>query len=263
VPKLLDGKVALVTGGGTGIGAAVAKRFAREGAHAVICGRRAQLLEEVVHEIRAAGGQADAVPTDLAQEEKARAFVSDAARRYGRLDVLVNNAVQMVILPIAEMTTEEWHKSLGVGLDAVFVATQEAMRIMAGAGGGAIVNISSLAAHASDPGLGGYSAAKAGLEGFTRAAALEGAPEGIRVNALCLGMIATEQGEDAYPDPAARRAMEARIGLGRFGRPEEIASCALFLASDEASFVTGTTLIADGGQSASLGSPRLEEGHRQ
>ncbi len=151
---------------------------------------------------------------------------------------------------------------MGVGLEAVFVAVKAALPIMAAAGRGAIVNISSLAAHMSDAGLGGYSAAKAGLESFTRAAAIEAAPDGVRVNSLCLGMIATEQGSDAY-DGEARAAMESIIPLGRFGKPEEIANCALVLASDQAAFVTGATLIADGGQSASLGAPRLRTGHRQ
>ena len=136
--KLLEGRVALVTGGGTGIGAAIAKRFAREGARVVICGRRAELLERVVKEIEVAGGSADAVPTDLTREESVRAFVRDAAERCGRLDVLVNNAVQMVIKPIADMSLDDWRESLGVGLDAAFIATREAMPIMAANGGGAI-----------------------------------------------------------------------------------------------------------------------------
>jgi meso-butanediol dehydrogenase/(S,S)-butanediol dehydrogenase/diacetyl reductase len=261
--KLLDGKVAIVTGGGTGIGAACARRFAAEGARVVICGRRANLLERVVSDIRAAGGSAEAVPTDLGVADNVRSLIQQSAQRHGRLDVLVNNAMQMIVKPVADMTLEQWRTSLGVALEAVFLAIHEAMPIMARRGGGAIVNISSLAAHMSDPGLGAYSAAKAGLEALTRAAALEGAPQGVRVNALALGMIATEQGEQAYTDPAARRAMESRIAFGRFGKPAEIAACALFLVSDEASFVTGTTLIADGGQSASLASPRLAEGHRQ
>jgi meso-butanediol dehydrogenase/(S,S)-butanediol dehydrogenase/diacetyl reductase len=262
VSKLLDGKIALVTGGGTGIGAAVARRFAAEGATAVICGRRADRLERVAREIRAAGGVADAVPADLADEPAARGFVRAAAERHGRIDVLVNNAVQIVVRPLAEMSSEEWRKSLGVGLDAVFFTLNEALGIMLRQGSGSIVNVSSLAAHMSDPGLGGYSAAKAGLEALSRAAALEGAPRGVRVNVLCLGMHASESGEEAYRDPALRRAMEQRIALGRFGRPEEAAAAALFLASDEASFVTGVTLIHDGGQSASLASPRLDPGHR-
>ncbi len=261
--KLLDGRIALVTGGGSGIGAATARRFAREGAHVVICGRRAELLDRVAGEISAGGGKAEPVPTDLADPDAASRFVTEAAARHGRVDVLVNNAVQMVIKPLTEMDDDDWTKGLNVGLQAAFITTREAMRLMQKQGGGAIVNISSLAAHQSDQGLGSYSAAKAGLEGLTRAAALEGAPHGIRVNALCLGMIATETGEEAYPDPEVRRAMESIIGLKRFGRPEEIAACATFLASDEASFVTGTTLKADGGQFASLGSPKLEPGHRQ
>jgi meso-butanediol dehydrogenase/(S,S)-butanediol dehydrogenase/diacetyl reductase len=258
--KQLDGKVAIVTGGGTGIGAACARRFAREGARVVICGRRARLLERVVGDIAAAGGSAEAVPTDLAIADNVRSLVRQTAERHGRLDVLVNNAMQMIVKPVAELTLEEWRISLNVSLEAVYLSIHEAIPIMVRGGGGSIVNISSLAAHMSDPGLGAYSAAKAGLEALTRAAALEGARQGVRVNALALGMIGTEQGELAYTDPAARRAMESRIAFGRFGKPEEIAACALFLASDEASFVTGTTLIADGGQSASLASPRLAEG---
>jgi meso-butanediol dehydrogenase/(S,S)-butanediol dehydrogenase/diacetyl reductase len=260
--RQLADRVALVTGGGTGIGAAIAKRLAEEGARVVICGRRGELLEAVVDAICTSGGQAHAVPTDLIDPKNVTALVEDTAARHGRLDVLVNNAVQMVIKPVLEMTVEEWRKSLGVGLEAVFVAVKAALPIMADAGRGSIVNISSLAAHMSDTGLGGYSAAKAGLESFTRAAAIEGATDGVRVNSLCLGMIATEQGSDAF-EGEARTAMESIIPLGRFGKPEEIANCALFLASDQAAFVTGSTLIADGGQSASLGAPKVQTGHRQ
>ncbi|NQZ98486.1 MAG: SDR family oxidoreductase [Myxococcales bacterium] len=260
--RQLEDRVALVTGGGTGIGAAIAKRLAEEGARVVICGRRAELLEAVVEAIRKAGGEAHAVPTDLIDPENVTALVEDTAARHGSLDVLVNNAVQMVIKPVLDMSVDEWRKSLGVGLEAVFVAVKAALPIMAATGRGAIVNISSLAAHMSEAGLGGYSAAKAGLESFTRAAAIEAAADGVRVNSLCLGMIATEQGDVAF-DAEARAAMESIIPLGRFGKPREIANCALFLVSDQATFVTGTTLIADGGQSASLGSPELRTGHRQ
>jgi len=262
VSKRLDGKIALVTGGGTGIGAAIAKRFAAEGARVAICGRRAKLLERVVGEIRAAGGSAEGTPLDLSDEASARGFVASAAERHGRIDVLVNNAMQLVVKPLAQMSTEEWRKSLAVALDAVFFTTSEALPRMLSQGGGSIVNVSSLAAHFSDAGLGGYSAAKAGLESLSRAAALEGAARNVRVNVLALGMHASEAGEEAYRDPSARRAMERRIALGRFGRPEEAAAAALFLASDEASFITGATLIHDGGQSASLGSPELEPGHK-
>ncbi len=259
----LRDRVAIVTGGGTGIGAATARRFAEEGARVVICGRRAELLDTVVEDIARAGGKARAVSLDLAERENVERLIRETASSEGRLDVLVNNAVQMVVKPIVSMDPEEWRKSLGVALDSVFWALRVALPVMAEQGRGAVVNISSLAAHMGDVGLGGYCAAKAGLEALTRAAAVEAAPDGVRVNALCLGMIATEKGELAYPDDEARAAMEAKIPLGRFGIPREIANCALFLASDEASFVTGATLISDGGQSAGLGSPRLREGHRQ
>lgn len=248
----LADRVALVTGGGTGIGAAIAKRLAAEGARVVICGRRGELLEAVVDSIQSSGGDAYAVATDLAEPENVTALVEDTVERHGRLDVLVNNAVQMVVKPITEMSVEEWRMSLGVGLEAVFVAVKAALPIMTAAGRGAIVNISSLAAHRSDAGLGGYSTAKAGLESLTRAAAIESAQHGVRVNTLCLGMIATEPGSDAI-EGEMRTTVESMIPIGRFGSPEEVANCALFLASDQATFVTGTTLIADGGQSATLG----------
>lgn len=250
--RQLEDRVALVTGGGTGIGAAIARRFAEEGARVVICGRRSELLDAVVDGIQGSGGEAHAVPTDLVEPENVTALIEDTAKRHGRLDVLVNNAVEMVMKPMAEMTVEEWRKSLAVGLEAVFVAIKAAQPIMTAAGRGAIVNISSLSAHLSDPGLASYSTTKAGLEGLTRAAAIECAKHGVRVNAVCPGMIATEPGAEMLEgEPGA--VLETIVPLGRFGTAEEIANCVLFLASDQATYVTGATLIADGGHSASLG----------
>jgi meso-butanediol dehydrogenase/(S,S)-butanediol dehydrogenase/diacetyl reductase len=248
-----------VTGGGTGIGAATAELFGREGALVVVCGRRRAPLLAVVKRIASAGGRAEAHALDVSDEAAVAGLVRETARRHGRLDVLVNNAFQMVAAPIAEMTTADWHACFRVTLDATFFAIRAALPVMSASGGGAIVNVSSTAGHAGQAYLAGYASAKAALENLTRTAAVEGAPAGVRVNAVAPGVIATEGTEAAFSAPAARRAMERLIPLGRFGRPDEVAAPILWLASDEASFVTGAVIVADGGQRASLGAP-LEAG---
>jgi len=256
----LEAKVALVTGSGTGIGRAMAEIFAAEGAHVVVCGDREPTLLETVAAIRSAGGRAQSLVCDVTDESAVAELLAGTASRHGRLDILVNNAFRMSVAPIEAMTTRAWKDSFSVALDAVFYATRTALPIMAAQGGGAILNISSTAGHAALHSLAGYSSAKAALESFTRVAAIEGAPGRVRVNALAPGCIATPGTLAAFPTDAARRAMWRLIPLGRFGEPEEIAKAALFLVSDDASFVTGTCLVVDGGQRASLGAPAIEEG---
>ncbi len=260
----LEGKIAIVTGGGTGIGAATARLFAREGAHVVVCGRRREPLEAVTKTIAGEGGRAEWRSLDVSDEAAAAELIRDTARRRGRLDVLVQNAFQMVAAPIAQMSTVDWHACFKTTLDAVFFGLRAALPLMGAQGGGSIVNVSSTAGHAGQAFLAGYASAKAALENLTRTAAVEGAPERVRVNAVAPGLVATEGTEAAFADPAARRAMESMIPLGRFATPDEIASGMLYLASDEASFVTGACLVIDGGQRASLGAPlsaaRLEIG---
>ncbi|MFN2376867.1 MAG: SDR family NAD(P)-dependent oxidoreductase [Candidatus Binatia bacterium] len=256
----LDGKVALVTGSGTGIGAAMAALFAAEGAHVVVSGDREPSLLETAGRIAAAGHEVETRVCDVTDEQALGGLIDDIDRRLGHLDILVNNAFRMSAEPIVSMTTEAWKDSFSVALDAVFFATRATLPRMAARGGGVILNISSTAGHAALYSLAGYSSAKAALESFTRVAAIEGAPVGVRVNALAPGCIATPGTLAAFPTPAARRAMQRLIPLGRFGEPDEIAKAALFLVSDESSFVTGTTLVVDGGQRASLGAPAIEEG---
>lgn len=256
----LDGKVALVTGSGTGIGAAMAALFAAEGAHVIVSGDREPSLLETAGRIAAAGHKAETRVCDVTDEQALGDLVADIDRRLGHLDILVNNAFRMSAEPIASMTTEAWKGSFTVALDAVFFATRAALPRMAARGGGVILNISSTAGHAALHSLAGYSSAKAALESFTRVAAIEGAAGGVRVNALAPGCIATPGTLAAFPTPEARRAMHRLIPLGRFGEPDEIAKAALFLVSDESSFVTGTTLVVDGGQRASLGAPAIDEG---
>jgi meso-butanediol dehydrogenase / (S,S)-butanediol dehydrogenase / diacetyl reductase len=256
----LDGKTALVTGSGTGIGAAMAKLFAAEGAHVVVSGDREPSLLETAGVIKATGGSAETRVCDVTDERALAALLEDVTRRRGRLDILVNNAFRMTAAPIAAMSTRDWKESFTVALDAVFYATRAALPLMSANGGGAILNISSTAGHAALHSLAGYSSAKAALESFTRVAAIEGAAGGVRVNALAPGCIATPGTLAAFATDQARRAMFRLIPLGRFGQPEEIAKAALFLVSDDASFVTGTCLTVDGGQRASLGAPAIEEG---
>jgi meso-butanediol dehydrogenase/(S,S)-butanediol dehydrogenase/diacetyl reductase len=256
----LDGKTALITGSGTGIGAAMARLFAAEGAHVVVCGDREPSLVETADAIRTAGGSVETRVCDVTDEDALAALLTDVDRTRGHLDILVNNAFRMTAEPIATMSTQAWKESFTVALDAVFYATRAALPLMAARGGGAILNISSTAGHAALYSLAGYSSAKAALESFTRVAAIEGAAAGVRVNALAPGCIATPGTLAAFPTEQARRAMFRLIPLGRFGEPAEIAKSALFLVSDDASFVTGTCLVVDGGQRASLGAPAIEEG---
>lgn len=256
----LESKVALITGAGTGIGAAMAAAFAAEGAHVVVCGDREPSLLETAARIREAGGSVETRVCDVADEHAVAAMLDGVAAARGRLDILVNNAFRMTAEPIATMSTDAWKRSFDVALDAVFFATRRALPLMAAAGGGSILNISSTAGHAALHSLAGYSSAKAALEAFTRVAAIEGAAGGVRVNALAPGCIGTPGTLAAFPTEATRRAMWRLIPLGRFGEPSEIAKAALFLVSDEASFVTGACLVVDGGQRASLGAPAIEEG---
>jgi meso-butanediol dehydrogenase/(S,S)-butanediol dehydrogenase/diacetyl reductase len=187
----LDGRIALITGGGTGIGAAMAQEFAREGARVVICGRHSDPLEETAARLSAGGGLVEAVVCDVAEDGAVESLIRRVAERHGRLDILVNNAFRMSAAPIASMTTQQWRESFDVALDAVFFAMRAALALMGSQGGGVILNISSTAGHAGQHSLAGYGAAKAALENLTRVAAIEGAPAHVRVNALAPGCIGT------------------------------------------------------------------------
>jgi meso-butanediol dehydrogenase/(S,S)-butanediol dehydrogenase/diacetyl reductase len=254
----LSGKIAIVTGSGSGIGEATALRFAREGARVVLCGRRLAPLERVAAAIASAGGLAEASSVDVGDERAFEALIDDTVVRHGRLDVLVNNAYGMVAGPLASAKTADWHATFRATLDSAFFGIRAALPRMSARGHGAIVNVSSTAGHAGQAGIGAYASAKAALENLTRTAAIEAAPHGVRVNTLAPGVIATANTVAAFADPRARTAMEHRIPLGRFGDPDEVANGVLFLASDEASFITGACLIVDGGQRASLGAAQID-----
>lgn len=247
----MQGKVAFVTGGGSGIGAATAQRLAQEGATVVVCGRRREPLDEVVAGIVAAGGKAEAVVADVSDEAGFTAALEAAAQRHGRLDVLVNNAMAYTWGSIEEMSTADWHANFATSVDGTFWGTRTAMRLMKGKGG-AIVNVSSICGQLGTPWMAGYSAAKAAIDNFSRAAAAEGAPHGIRVNVVIPAVVETPATAGMLADEASRRNTEKLIPMGRVGQPEELANAILFLASDEASYITGASLPVDGGRSSVL-----------
>jgi NAD(P)-dependent dehydrogenase (short-subunit alcohol dehydrogenase family) len=257
--RLAD-KIAIVTGAGQGIGRACALRFAAEGAHVVVNDIRTEAADAVVAEIVAAGGRAEPFVADVGSSERVQAMVADTVARHGRLDVMVNNAASPAFGRIEDMTDELWRAVFAVTLDATFYGTRAALPAMVAKGGGSIINTASAAGLGGVVGLGAYGAAKAAVLNLTRTAAIEGAARGVRVNAVCPGSIDTPPLRmflDALP--GGRAGFEKQIPVKRIGRPEEIANVALFLASDESSYVTGAMLVADGGVLAALGGQGLPE----
>jgi len=247
----LRDKVAFITGAGTGIGAATALRFAEEGATVIICGRRREPLDEVVARIAMAGGKAEALQVDVSDEKAFGSALAGVVKRHGKLDILVNNAMAYTYGPITDTNTESWHGNFSTSVDGTFWGTREAMKHMQ-ATGGAIVNIASICGLLGTAWMSGYSASKAAIINFSRAAAAEGAAQGIRVNVVIPAVVETPATAGMLSDADARRNTEKLIPLGRVGQPEELANAILFLASDEASYVTGACLPVDGGRSAVL-----------
>jgi len=247
----LKNKVAFVSGGGTGIGAATAIRFAQEGALVVVCGRRQEPLDQVVAQIIAAGGKAEAVTADVSNETAYCDAITATAKRHGKLDILVNNAMAYTWGGITETSTEQWHINFATSVDGTFWGTRAAMRLMQESGG-SIINLSSICGILGTAGMAGYSAAKAAIINFSRAAAAEGAAHGIRVNTVIPAVVETPATAGMLSDAGMRKSTEKLIPMGRVGQPEELANAILFLASDEASYITGAALPVDGGRSAML-----------
>jgi NAD(P)-dependent dehydrogenase (short-subunit alcohol dehydrogenase family) len=250
-----DNKVALVTGGNSGIGRAAAVAFAREGARVVVAARRAPEGEDTVRLITETGGQALFVQTDVSQGDAVEAMLRRTLDAYGRVDYAFNNAGIAVVAPFLELAEADFDRVIGINLKGVWLCMRAELRQMLTQGGGAIVNMSSgYGLVSSALGVSAYSASKHGIIGLTKAAALEYAKAGIRVNAVVPGWIRTpmvDAGLEHVPQ------LEARIldhePVGRMGRPEEVAEAVVWLCSDAASFVTGHSMIIDGGLLSSVG----------
>ena len=241
----LSGKVAIVTGAGTGIGRAVARALGGAGAAVMLNGRRAEPLHAVRAEIEAAGGTAQVHQGDVSSQTEALALVEATKTQFGRVDVLVNNAGKSYDTLILRMKWDALEDALAVNLKSVFYLSSAAGKVMLGQKSGAIVNISSVVALTGNAGQSAYVAAKAAVLGLTKSLAQEFGSRGIRVNAIAPGFIQTEM-TSVLPE-ATQASYMARIPLGRFGTADEVARVALFLSSDEAAYITGQTFAVDGG----------------
>ncbi len=241
------GKVALVTGGGSGIGRATCEIFAERGGALVAADLNEAAAKVTVEAIAGKGGRAEAVRCDVTRWDQAHSAVETARRLFGRLDVVANCAGILKTSRLEETLEEDWNEVLRVNLTGAFLVTKAAMQAMREQGGGSIVHIASRMAIRVKEEHGAYAAAKAGILQLTQMAAVEGAPYGIRVNCVCPGFIDTPMTRSGYREEAFAGWPKV-CPLGRLGRPEEIARAMLFLASDEASFITGVALPVDGGR---------------
>ena len=246
----LEGKVAIVAGAGWGgIGAATAYRFAQEGAKVVINAIPGEeRLNETAEQIRAIGGAVEVVPGDVADANTWKVLVKTALDHFGKLNILMHNAAHAYINRPIDFTEEEWNRAIAVTLNGPWLGAKHCIPEMIKAGGGAIVFTSTVNSLITNPGFGVYSTTKAGVNALARSIAMEYGREGIRCNSIAPGLIVgARQKEAMAKDPLEDQMNEDCYPVGRYGRPEDIANVALFLASDQAAFVTGITLVADGG----------------
>lgn len=251
----VDGKVAVVTGGASGLGAESARRLAREGAAVVVTDLAEEAGQAVADEIVAAGGRAAFMAQDVTEEARWTEVVDTTLARFGRLDVLVNSAgIGEGGQPILEATLDAWRRTIGINLEGTFLGVKAVAPTMAAAGRGSIINLSSILGKVGMPGAAAYCASKGGVLMLTKAVALELAPLGVRVNSVHPGFIETPMVLNAFRRSENENEMRdnivSRHAMGRLGVPREIADAIVFLASDESSFMTGGEMVVDGGYTA-------------
>lgn len=241
----LKGKIAIVTGAGDGIGEAIAKAYGAEGAVVIGCARTVEKVERVINEIKAAGGEGVAVRADVSKKEDVDNLFNFVKEKYGRIDILANNAGITADSRFVKMTEEQWDKVIDINLKGVFLCGQQAALIMLEQGSGVIINTSSVVGLYGNFGQTNYAATKWGVIGMTKTWAKELSPKGVRACAVAPGFIATPM--VAKMPEKVLDAIKAKVPLGRLGTPEDIAKAFVFLASDDASYVTGAVLSVDGG----------------
>ena len=248
----LQNKVALVTGGTTGIGRDTAVLFANAGAKVVVSGRRETEGKEASNLLRAAGGDGLFVKSDVSKPSDVQSLVQKTVEKFGRLDIAFNNAgIEGKWVPLIEQSDEDWDAVIGINLKGTWLCLKyEIQQMLKQGGGGTIVNMSSVAGLMGAAGAGVYCASKHGVIGLTRTAALEYARSGIRINAVCPAVIETAMADRAFADPQANKRVLALHPIGRFGKPMEVAEAVLWLCSSKSSFMTGHYMVLDGGMLA-------------
>jgi NAD(P)-dependent dehydrogenase (short-subunit alcohol dehydrogenase family) len=243
----LNGRVAVITGASRGLGKAMALALGRTGARLALVARDTRSLETVRTEAREAGADAEFYRADVTDEQQVEQLARNVLERFGPVHILINNAGINIRKNVPEFTLEEWNSVINANLTSAFLLSRAFVPHMKGLGYGRIINMTSIMSHVSLPGRAAYSASKAGLLGFTRALALELAPEGISVVAISPGPFATEMNLPLLNDPEKNAQFLATIPLGRWGKVEDIGALVLFLCSDHAAFITGTDVLIDGG----------------
>ncbi len=246
----LTGRVALITGGGRGLGETFAYALAAAGADIVVSSRTAGEIEQVAEAVRAMGRRAEAITCDITDEASVEAMVSEAVARMGHLDILVNNAGMNIRKPILEITLQEWQQVLDTNLKGYFLAGRAAGRVLVAQGHGKMINIGSIFVSTALPAQGPYASSKGAIMQLTRVMALEWAKRGVQVNLLSPTYFETEMTRPVYADPERKAFIEDRTPMGRWGQPHELAGSLVFLASHASDFITGQELLVDGGYTA-------------
>lgn len=248
--QTLKNRVAVITGAGKGLGKTFALALAKEGADLVLIGRNADALESVALEARNGGAAAQVFAGDISKEDDVRRIEREVVSKFKKVHILINNAGINIRKNVTDFTYEEWTSVINTNLVGAFLMCRSFVPYMRGEGYGRIINLTSIMSHISLPGRSAYSASKAGLLGFTKALALELAPEGITVNGISPGPCATEMNIPILNNPELNQQFVSKLPVGRWGKVEEIARCLLYICSPDAGFLTGTDIVIDGGWTA-------------